>query len=78
MHIQTLVTFYQFVLEILRGNENLTSIEGHNSAKILRKMTGINPNLDLVNINAHTKFVQILSIRSQDIERKRNSERIVT
>ena len=25
-------------------------------------MTGNNPNLDLVNINAHTKFVQTLSI----------------
>ena len=33
-------------------------------------MTGTcnNPNLDLVNINAHTKFGQILSISSQDIE----------
>ena len=31
------------------------------------------PNLDLVNINAYAKFSQILLIRSQDIERKRNS-----
>ena len=29
-----------------------------------------NPNLDLVNINAHTKFEQILSICSKDIELK--------
>ena len=36
-------------------------------------MTGNNPNLDLVNINSHTQSGQILSIRSQDIERKRNS-----
>ena len=36
-------------------------------------MTGNNPKLDLVNVDVHTKFGQILSIRSQDIERKRNS-----
>ena len=29
---------------------------------------------DLVNIDAHTKFGLIMSIRSQDIERKRNSD----
>ena len=33
-------------------------------------MTGNHPNLDLVNINAHSKFGQILFIRSQDIERE--------
>ena len=31
-------------------------------------MTGNNSNLDLVNINAQTKFGQILSMSSQDIE----------
>ena len=50
------------------------SIKGRNSVKILRKMTGNNPKLDLVNDDVHTKFSQILSIRSQDIERKRNSD----
>ena len=35
-------------------------------------MRGNNPKLGLVNVGVHTKFVQILSIRSQDIERKRN------
>ena len=35
---------------------------------------GNNPKLDLVNVDVHTKFGQILSIRSQDIERKRNSD----
>ena len=35
-------------------------------------MTGNNPKLDLVNVDVHTKFVQILSICSQDIERKQN------
>ena len=72
--IQNLVRFCQLVLKILSGNEILTSIKGRNSVKILRKMTGNNPKLDLVNVDVHTKFGQILSIRSQDIERKRNSD----
>ena len=52
----------------------MTSIKGHNSVKIVRKMKGYNPKLDLVNVNVHTKFGQILSICSQAIERKRNSD----
>ena len=72
MCIQNLVGFCQFVLKILSGNEILTSIKGHNSVKILRKMTGNNPKLDLVNDDVHTKFGRILLIRSQDIERKQN------
>ena len=35
-------------------------------------MTGINPELDLVNMNANIKFGEILSICSQDIDRKQN------
>ena len=50
------------------------SIKGRNSIKILQKMTGNYPKLDLVNVDVHTNFGQILSIRSQDIERKRNSD----
>ena len=49
-------------------------IKGRNSVKILRKMTGNNPKLDLVNDDVHTKFGPILSICSQHIERKRNSD----
>ena len=74
MCIQNLVGFCQFVLNILSGNEILTSIKGRNSVKILRKMTGNNPKLDLDNFDVHTKFGRILSIRSQDIERKLNSD----
>ena len=37
-------------------------------------MTGNNPKLDLVNDDVHTKFGRILSIRSQDIKQKQNSE----
>ena len=72
--IQNLVRFCQSVLEILSGNEILTSIKGRNSVKILRKMMGNNPKVDLVNVDVHTKFGQILSIGSQDIERKQNSD----
>ena len=74
MFIQNLVRFCQLVLKILSGNKILTSIKGHNFIKILRKMTGNNPKLDLVNVDVHTKFGQILFIRSQDIERKQNSD----
>ena len=74
MCIQNSVGFCQFVLKILSGNEILTSIKGCNSVKILGKMMDNNPKLDLVNDDMHTKFGQILSIRSQDIERKRNSD----
>ena len=35
---------------------------------------GNNPKLDFVNVDVHTKFGWILWIRSQDIERKRNSD----
>ena len=58
MCIQNLVRFCQFVLKILSGNEILTSIKGHNSVKILRKMTGNNPKLDLVNVDVHTNLVR--------------------
>ena len=38
-------------------------------------MTGNNPKLDLVNADARKKKIgKILSIHSQDIERKRNSD----
>ena len=74
MCIQNLVRFCQFVLKILSGNEILTSIKGRNSIKILQKMTGNNPKLGLVDVDVHTKFGQILSIHSKDIERKRNSD----
>ena len=74
MCIQNLVGLCQFVLKILSRNKILTLIKGHNSIKILGKMTGNNPKLDLVNVDVRTKFGRILSMRSQDIERKRNSD----
>ena len=52
----------------------MMSIKGCNSVKILRKIKGNNPKLDHVDVDVHTKFGQILSIPSQDNERKRNSD----
>ena len=37
-------------------------------------MMGDNPKLDLVNVDVHLNCGQILSIRSKDIERKKNSD----
>ena len=58
----------------MSGNEVLTSIKGCNSIKILRKMTGNSPKLDHVNVDVYTKFGQILSIHSPDIEQNQNSD----
>ena len=74
MFIQNLVLFCQFVLKILSKNQILTSIKGPNSVANLRKTTINNINVDLVNDNVFTKFGLILSIRSQNIEQKPNSD----
>ena len=62
-------------LMILSRNKILTSIKGHYSVTNQQKITGNNPNLEIVNINAYTKFCEILSICSPDIEWKRNSDK---
>ena len=72
MCIHILVKFCQFILKILSGNEILTSIKGHNFVANLQKMTLYSPNLDLVKANVNTNFGLVLSIGSQDIERKSN------
>ena len=48
--------FYGFVLNILNGNQVLTGIKAHTSATNLRKKTGNNSSLGIVNINAYIKF----------------------
>ena len=69
-----LILISQFVLKILSKNRILTSIKGGNSVAILQKTKIYNTNIDLVNDNVFTKFGLILSIRSQDIEQKPNSD----
>ena len=52
----------------------MTSIKGRNSVANLRKTKIYNTNVDLINDNVYTKFGLNLSIRSQDIEQKPNSD----
>ena len=74
MCIQNLVLFCQFVLEILSKNKFLTSIMGRNSVANLGKTIIYNTNIDHVNDNVYTKFGLNLSICSQNIEQKPNSD----
>ena len=62
MHIYNFVKISQFVLEIMRGNENLALFKGHNSDTNVRKMTCNNPKLDLVNMNAYIVYNIMLYI----------------
>ena len=72
MGIQNLVLFCQLVL---KEKQILTSNKGRISVANLRKKKKIyNTNVDLVNDNVYTKFGLNLSIRSQDIEQKPNSD----
>ena len=73
MCIQNLVLFCQFVLKILSKNRILTSIKGSNSVAKWQNFF-YNTNIVLVNDNVFTKFGLILSIRSQNIEQKPNSD----
>ena len=73
MFIQNLVLFCQLVLKTFSKNQILTSIKGRNSVANLRRTKIYNNN---VNDNVFTKFGLILSIHSQDIEQKPNSDSI--
>ena len=74
MCIQNLVKFCPFILKIWSKNLILESIKGPYSVANLRKTTIYFTNVDLVNDDVYTKFGLILSISSQDIECKPNSD----
>ena len=74
MCIQNLVSFFQFILKTLSKNEILTSIKGCKPFANLRKTIIYITDVDLVNDNKYTKLSQILSICSQVIEEKPNSD----
>ena len=74
MCIQNLVLFCQFVLKILSKNQFLASIKGRNSVTNLRKTIIYKTKIDLVNDNVNSKSGLNLSICSQDIEQKPNSD----
>ena len=50
---------------ILSRNKFLTSTKGFNSAANKQNVGDSNPNLDLININALTKFGAIICVCSQ-------------
>ena len=69
-YIQNLIEIHKLIHKILNINKILASIKGHNSVKNWPKITCIRNNMDLVFINAYTKFYQNSSICSEDIEEK--------
>ena len=71
MSIQNLVLFCQLVV---KKKQILTPIKGRNSVANLRKTKIFNTYVDLVNDNVYTKFGLNLSICSQDVEQKPNSD----
>ena len=72
MSIQKLVLFCQLGF---KKKQILTSIKGRNSVcKFAKNKDLHDTNVDLVNDNVYTKFGLNLSIRSQDIEQKPNTD----
>ena len=74
MSIQDLVKFCPFILIVWSKNQSLMSIKGHNSVVNLQKTMIYINNVDLVDDNLYTKFGLNLSICSQDMEQKLNSD----
>ena len=72
MHLQNFIKIHQLVHKILNIDKILASIKGHYSDENERKVLFNHPNLQHVNINAHTKFDQNPQINSQNIEHKQN------
>ena len=70
MHIQNLIEIHKLIHKVLSIYNILTSIKGHNSVKIWPTITCIRYNMDLIYINASTKFYQNSSICSEDIKEK--------
>ena len=58
-------------------NKTLMLIKGHNSVKNWPKITCIGNNMDLVYINAYTKFDLNSSAGSEDIEKKHIFTRVI-
>ena len=71
MSKHNLVVFLQLVL---KKKQILTSIKGRYSVANMQRTKIYNTNVDLVNDNVYAKFGLNLSIRSQDIKHKPNSD----
>ena len=63
---------YQELTRIVRGSDYSPASERF--ARVRQTMTGNNSKLDFVNVDAHKKIGQILTICSQGIEQKQNSD----
>ena len=74
MHLQNFIKIHQLVHKILSIKEISISIKDHNSVENEQNTLFNHPNLNLVNINAFTKFDRNQQINSQDIEHKQNSD----
>ena len=74
MLLQNFIKIHQLVHKILSINKISASIKGHNSVENEQKILFNHPNLQLVNINAYTKFERNPQINSQGIEHKQNSD----
>ena len=73
MCIQNIVEFCPSILKICSKNQILMSFKG-SFYVAKRKMTLYNPSIDRVNDIAYTEFGLNLSISSQGIEQKPNSD----
>ena len=60
------------ITRIVRGSDYSPASEL--CARVRQTMTGNIPKLDLVNVDAHKKIGQILTICSQGIEQKQSSD----
>ena len=70
--MQHYICSYSIATRIVRGSDYSPASELF--SRVRKTMTGNNPKLDLVNVDARKKIGKILSIRSQDIELKRKSD----
>ena len=61
-------------LVVIKKKQILTSIKGRHTVANLRKAKIKNTNVDILNDNVYTKFGLTLSIGSQDIKQKTNSD----
>ena len=74
MSIQNLIKFCPFILKIWSKNQSLTPIKGRNSVVNMRKTRIYYTNVDFVNDSVYTNFGFNLSIRSQNMKQKPNSD----
>ena len=76
MHIASLVKIPCYLLKLSSGNENMGMSWAVNSIKIWRNLPISNPKLDLLNVNAYSKFGENPLLFTQVIVQKRKYGRV--